>query len=194
MPGIEIQGGDSNLGAPDSQARKVWFTGYANDESTQGTSVPVIGGVVCFSEAGGFKGRGKDVVKPETAVLGLFAGIIVDMPDWMSSLAVAGDGSGVTAGKVKPGWITIVSAASAIQARTIANMTKYSTTPFPLGPSNGSWALKAVTSSIASGAANFAYLAGTCAMALETSDTSAASEPGTLKYVKLGGVVGGLET
>ena len=46
MPGIEIQGGDSNLGAPDSQPRKVWFTGYANDETTQGTSVPVLGGVV----------------------------------------------------------------------------------------------------------------------------------------------------
>lgn len=176
-----------------SAPRRVWFTGYANDESTQLTSAPVIGGVVCFTEAGGIKGRGIDVTKPATAVLGLPAGIIVGMSEGMESLAVAGDGSGVTAGKAKPGWITIQSAGY-VQALTIANMTKPSSTPFPLGPANASWALKAITTSIGSGAANFAALINTMAMALETNDTSGASEPGTLKWVKLGGVVGGNET
>lgn len=190
MPNNEAQG----QGAPDSGCRFVYFTGYANDESTQATSAPVIGGVVCFTEAGGIKARGVDVAKPATAILMNFAGLIVDMEAGMDAVAVAGDGSGVTVGKAKPGWLKVVTASPAIQALTIANMTKPSSTPFPLGPANASWALKAVTSSIGSGAANFLYLASTCAMALETSDTSAASEPGTLKWVKLGGVVGGIET
>lgn len=179
----------------DAGPKRVYFTGFANDDSTALTSaangtLPLLG-VVCYTEPGGKQGRGVDVTKPATAVLALFAGIVVKIDDpRVGQAAVAGDGSGITAGNLIPGWITVVSAAAAIQALTKANMTKPSTTPFLLGPVNASWNLEAITSSIASGAANFLALTQAVALALETVDTSTTA---AAKWVRLGGNVGGGE-
>lgn len=191
--GIDVQG----LVAPASPPRKVYFTGYKNDESTAvaTTALPLFG-VVCFTESGGIKARGVDVTKPETNILPLFAGIVIDVSNpLVGRVAVSGDGSGVTAGNLIPGWITVVSASAAIQAMTKANMTKPSATAtsygFLLGPVNNSWNLEAITPSIGSGGANQLALSQGVAIALETSDTSSAA---ALKYVRLGGIVGGPQT
>lgn len=190
MPNNEVQGVSSQ--PPDSGPRRVWFTGYQNDDTTALTTTAMPDyAVVCFTEPGGSKGRGVDVTKPQTAILALFAGIVIAKEGRVGQIAVAGDGSGVAAGNLIPGWITVANACPAIQALTKANMTKPSTAPFLLGPVNASWNLEAITSSIASGAANFLALAQAVALALETSDTSTTA---AVKYVKLGGTVGGHET
>ncbi len=186
----QVQGVSSNGGLT-SAPRRVYLTGYANDDATALTTTRLPdGGVVCFTEPGGVKGRGIDVTKPATAVLALFAGIVIARDGRTGEVAAAGDGSGVTAGNLIPGWLTVVSASAAIQAMTKANMTKPSTAPFPIGPVNASWNLEAITTSIASGAANLLALAQSVALALETADTSATA---ALKWVRLGGLVGGLE-
>lgn len=216
MPGNEIQGGDSNLSAPDSGERQVWFTGYKNDETTalarsSSNGGLTIGSVVCFTETGGYKGRGKDVTKPETAILPLFAGIVTGLSDTrVGQYATSGDGSGVTAGNLIWGWIKIVSAGAAIQCWTKANMVKpssWSGTPVLLGPADNSWCLNAITSSVATGIANALALLKVAAIPLQTVDTSSLTEPdsalfssgatantNSLKTVRLGGVFGGLET
>ena len=191
MSSEQVQG-PSGIGAPASGERLVYFTGKQNDDSTALTTTRLPDkGVVCFTEPGGVKGRGIDVTKPQTAILTLFAGIVIGREGRTGEIAVAGDGSGITAGNLIPGWLKVVSASAAIQALTKANMTKPSTAPFLIGPVNGSWNLEAITLSVATGAANFLALAQSVALALETADTSVTA---ALKWVRLGGVVGGLET
>lgn len=190
MPNNEMQGVSSS--PPDSGPRKVWFTGYQNDDTTALTTTAMpLYATVCFTEPGGYKGRGVDVTKPQTGILALFAGIVTEISGRTGQIAVAGDGSGVTAGNLIPGWITVCNSCPAIQALTKANMTKPSTAPFLLGPVNASWNLEAITTSIASGAANLLALAQGVALALETSDTSTTA---AVKYVRLGGVVGGMDS
>lgn len=114
MANMEVQGKI----APDSGPKRVYFTGYANDETTALTTTAMpLGAVVCYTETGGKQARGVDVTKCETALLALFAGIVVAMDDpKVGQIAVAGDGSGITAGNLIPGWITIVAGSPAIQA------------------------------------------------------------------------------
>lgn len=217
MPFTEPQGGV--FGAPDSGPRKVWFTGYKNDgttalakSSTNGGLI--VGSAVCFTDittGQNTKAIGVNVTKPETAILALFAGIVTSIDTARAGqVALTGDGSGVTAGNMIPGWITVVSASAAIQCFTKSNMTKPSgwadTTPVALGCVDNSWCLQTKTMSIASANANTLALMKVVAIPLETFDSSSLTEPDSalfspasantnlLKYVRLGGIIGGLES
>lgn len=187
MPQNEVQG-VSSIGSLQSAARHVYFTGYQNDDSTALTTTAMPdSAVVCFTEPGGKKGRGIDVTKPQTALINQFAGIVVAKEhDLVGTIAVAGNPYGITAGNLIPGWLNVVSAASAIQALTKSNMTKPSTAIVLLGPVNASWNLETVAF-----AATATGLSQAVAMALETVDTSTTA---AVKWVRLGGIFGGLET
>lgn len=191
MANMEVQG----FLAPSSGPKRVYFTGQANDESTALTTTAMpLGAVVCYTETGGKKGRGVDVTKCETALLTMFAGIVVAIDDPKTgTIAVAGDGSGTTAGNLIPGWVTICAASPAIQAYTHANMTKPSTAVFPLAVIAGQWYLgiaTGVTFTTTNGSTALTGLSQVVALAIETFDSSTTS---ALKYVKLGGTMGGGE-
>jgi hypothetical protein len=189
MANMEVQG----FLAPDSGPKRVYFTGLQNDESTALTTTAMpVGAVVCYTETGGKKGRGVDVTKCETALLTLFAGIVIDMSDpKVGQIAVAGDGSGTTAGNLIPGWVTIVAASPAVQAYTHANMTKPSTAVFPMAVAAAQWYLQIATGVALTTTNSSTVVTGqsqVVAIALETFDSSTTS---ALKYVRLGGIIGG---
>ena len=147
-------------GATPFMTKEVYYTG--KDVNATASSRAAIAEdiaptyVVVYDMYGHDKGRGIDVTKPVTSMLDYFAGIVWKVP---------------TDSK-RGGWITIITAATVVKARTNAVQTNAPTTRILLGPSNGNWGLTAVTLSVASGAANFLALVQAVAQALESTDTS----------------------
>ena len=151
----------------------VYYTGL-NVNATKASRTAISGviapGYIVCRDHYDHDGYGPNFTKPETAILG------ANMVRWGIVLSVP-------KGSESGGKILITSNADKVLARTKANMTRLQT---PLGPANGSWALAAVTLSIANGTANRNNLILGCATALETHDSSGAAEPGTMKLVTIG--------
>lgn len=173
----------------------VYYSALKNDGTTKLTVQPVIGDFVCYDPdatsrtadvnypglppnytgtAAAPNASGLVVTRPETALLACGAGVVT------SVTPIASNNTSIA----YHAWL-MIDTTGYLLANTKSNMTKYVT---GLGPADGSFALQTITTSIASGAANLAYLSLVVAMACETVDTSSTA---AIKRVRLG-VLGGL--
>ncbi len=164
-----------NTAAARGQPIRLWYTGLninATAGSRSGFAVGstaetelAVGGVVILDPFGHDKGKGIDCTQPQTNYLRNRAFVVVEIPKGQTDINTLDTASSISNKRVG-GWIEVVPCANSIDVLTKANMTAGAT---PLGISNGTFALSAVSDSSLDTTVEICPFE---ALAQETADTS----------------------